>query len=132
LPFLRTPAEGVFNILAGIRNFYKNQHSKVDLTFFTPTFWRTGSEIVLWNLILRLPGTIKVRLLSRYKSDPTLILPQEISTGFFYGSTSGTLLSRAVKAVRHLFIVSQYYYFNRATLWYINTVALPDVVRNGI
>lgn len=131
LPFMRKPANSIYSFLVSIRNEIRSVSSKSDITFFTPTFWRTGSEIVLWNLLNNFSGRKTVRLISRYKGDATLKLAPSVIKSYFYKKASVSFGSRINKVFRRIFIVPFFYLFNRHTPWYINTIALPDVLRKA-
>jgi glycosyltransferase involved in cell wall biosynthesis len=131
ITFLQKPADWIYNLLVVIRNSWRSIRVKADITFFTPTFWRTGSEIVLWNLLMNIKGLLKVRLISRYKADPALALPSTVLMGYQYVDASGTIISRLKKVFRRVFIVPLFYFFNRGNPWYINTIALPGVLRKA-
>ena len=99
------------------------------ITFFTPTFNRTGSELVLLSLIKYLPKHFKATVVSKYRGSLSGLLPKQV----FYDSIFSSVNDRGIgfKVWRKFFgakalkkTLSQY----KDSVWYINTILLPDVM----
>ncbi len=104
-------------------------NSEVHITFFTPNFNATGSELVLLNLLKYLPTEFKASLVSKYKGSLSTLLPERISYASIFPSASDKHL--VFKIWRRLFGNRRFYnslekYQN--SIWYINTILLPDVM----
>ena len=82
----------------------ENKEHKI--TFFTPTFNRTGSELVLLSLIKYLPKHFKATVVSRYRGSLSGLLPKQV----FYGSIFSSVNDRGIgfKVWRKFFGAKQF------------------------
>ena len=110
-----------------------NKHKR--LTFFTPTLNRTGSEIVLFNLLNKISNQFKVAVITKYKGALLDLLPLNIKRKFLYKKPikyslpiNSTTLKRLFETDYPKFIFSIKVWGYRNTVWYVNTITLPEVI----
>lgn len=95
------------------------------ITFLTPTMQRTGSEIVLFNLISRISENYIVKLISVYKGELLFMLNKRHLIYYVHKERPKSVISK----IR--FKIKEYLFFkilnaNRFSTWYINTIVLWD------
>ncbi len=110
--------------------------------FHTPFFWRSGSEIVLLNLINQLDNTkYEIAVSSNYNGELFKVLPPHIKSFNFenYLNNNSSIILRTYN-----FIYSKLYqplkikyldYIHKefsADLWYINTIVQTDILEYAI
>lgn len=104
------------------------------ISFFTPTLNRTGSEIVLTNLISVLKIDASVKLISYYASgDLKGMLPNSIAVTELYQFKPGPLfLTKLLHHFEKKFLVPQKLKKIKNSIWYINTIVLPELIDYAI
>ncbi len=85
---------------------------------------RTGSEIVLFNLLKNISPRYKISLVTEYKGELSGLLPTSIKKDFLYHKPSVNRLSKIINNIRRKRILSKY----KNSVWYINTIVLPDII----
>lgn len=110
-----------------------NKHKRI--TFFTPNMNRTGSEMVLFNLLWKLDAQFKAVVISKYKGDLLNLLPPNIQRKILYKapvkcnlpikSYTLTKLSENYYS-RFIFYMKTLKY--KKSVWYVNTIILPEVI----
>jgi glycosyltransferase involved in cell wall biosynthesis len=105
------------------------QRKQNNITFFSPSMKRTGSEIVLFNLLSKLSPKFHAKLITKYKGELSLMLPVQIKSEYLYKTPSVNLYSRIRNRIyRQLFLQTKLSkHIN--SVWYINTISLPDIVK---
>ncbi len=98
----------------------------IQLTFLTPTMKRTGSEIVLFNLISRISDNFRFRLLSVYKGDLLSYINKRYSTVFVHQKRPENILSKIGFKIKETFFVPRLLNALKNSVWYINTIVLWD------
>ena len=96
------------------------------LTFLTPTMKRTGSEIVLFNLLSCIPENYYFRLLSVYKGELLSYIDKRHSTVFVHNDRPTGILSKIGFKIKEAFFVPWLLKASRNMTWYINTIVLWD------
>ena len=101
------------------------QNKQRYITFLTPTMQRTGSEIVLFNLISHISESYIVKLISVYKGELLFMLNKRHLIYYVHKERPVSILSK----IR--FKIKNYLFFkilnsNRYSTWYINTIVLWD------
>ena len=125
---LHKAANQLYDVAVSLRNSFKRKGQRTRITFFTPTLWPTGSEIVIRNLLQTLPDEYQVSVISRYKGTLAADLPGFIRYYYFYSNPGGSLIQKAFKLFRRSVYIPWLYRTHKNSLWYINTIALPDVL----
>jgi glycosyltransferase involved in cell wall biosynthesis len=98
------------------------------IVFFTPTLNRTGSEIVLLNLLQNNTIAAHISIVTKYKGELFNKIPKGINKQFLYTKQYGGLLSKLINKYRELFVVSRILKKHLNATWYINTMILPDIL----
>lgn len=108
------------------------------ITFFTPSFTSTGSEIVLCNMLNSLSPTISAKLVSYY-SGGTLWnkLTNKYSKNYLYHfNPQNGIFARIFHRLEKFFLVRKKLTQYTNSVWYINTIVLPELLEfataNGI
>lgn len=101
------------------------QNKQRYITFLTPTMQRTGSEIVLFNLISHISESYIVKLISVYKGELLFMLNKRHLIYYAHKERAVSIVSK----IR--FKIKKYFFFkilnaNRYSTWYINTIVLWD------
>ncbi len=96
------------------------------LTFLTPTMQRTGSEIVLFNLLSRIPDNYFFRLLSVYKGELLSYINKRHSTVFVHQKRPTGIFSKIGFKIKETFFVPWLLKASGKMTWYINTIVLWD------
>jgi glycosyltransferase involved in cell wall biosynthesis len=101
------------------------QNQQRHITFLSPTMKRTGSEIVLFNLISRISENYLVKLISVYKGELLFRLDKKHLIYYVHEQHPDGILSKIG------FKLKEYLFFkilkaNRFSTWYINTIVLWD------
>jgi L-malate glycosyltransferase len=100
--------------------------SRKKLVFFTPSLERTGSEIVLFNL-LPFAADYEVTVISKYRGALFDHLPSNIHKAYLYKESSG-IFSKIVNRIRAIVVVPKILAANRDATWYVNTIVLPEII----
>ena len=99
------------------------------ITFFTPSFNATGSELVLLNLLKYLPSEFTASLVSKYRGSLSPLLPERITyTSIFPSASDKHLVFRIWRRLfgnKRLYSSLEKY---KNSIWYINTILMPDVM----
>jgi len=99
------------------------------ITFFSQSLQRTGSEIVLFNLLQNLEPDWEAHLISIYPGVLDKLLPPSISrSSLFESAPSDTFQSRVRRFLGRKFQVPRKLESVRDSLWYVNTIVLPDLL----
>lgn len=100
------------------------------ICFFTPTLNRTGSEIVLLNLISVLDKDIDARIISYYANgDLKNALSESLSvTELYQSKSSSSLFSKLLHRLEKNFTVAKKLKKQQDCIWYINTIVLPELI----
>ncbi len=93
------------------------------ITFFTPTMGKTGSEVVLLNLLKNINPEFQLTLITKFKIE-TPGLPPNIKLDYLYQSSSGRIWNRVLNRLMRRVKLTKY----RNSIWYINTIVLPEVI----
>lgn len=96
------------------------------LTFLTPTMQRTGSEIVLFNLLSHIPDNFYFRLFSVYKGDLLSYINKRHSTVFAHQKLPINIISKIGFKLKEVFFVPWLLKVSKKMTWYINTIVLWD------
>jgi glycosyltransferase involved in cell wall biosynthesis len=117
-----------YETAAALKRRLQGNDNSSRITFFTPTLWPTGSEIVILNLLHQLPGSVQATVISKYKGELAEKLPSFIKYRYFYPKPGGNFITKSFKLLRKLFYIPFLLRSNAQSLWYINTIALPEVL----
>ena len=104
------------------------QTKKKHIVFFTPTLNRTGSEIVLFNLLPFSLPDFDVTVITKYKGELYNQLPAGIKKHYFYNKQYGGILSKLINMLRAKFVVPYILKKHQSAVWYLNTIMLGDVL----
>lgn len=96
------------------------------LTFFTPTMKRTGSEIVLFNLLERIPENYFFRLISVFKGELLSYIDKRHSIIFVHKNRPSSILTKVSFKIKEVFFVPWLLKASKNMMWYINTIVLWD------
>ena len=102
------------------------QNKFKQLTFFTPTMKRTGSEIVLFNLLERIPENYFFRLVSVYKGELLSYIDKKHSKVFIHKKHPESIFSKIEFKIKEAFFVPWLLNASKNMIWYINTIVLWD------
>jgi glycosyltransferase involved in cell wall biosynthesis len=106
---------------------------KTNITFFTPTLQKTGSELVLFNLLNYLPDHFNATVVSKYQGDLYYVLPEKINKDYIFKFQYPTTL--IYKLYYKLFkarILKTKLNKYKNSVWYINTIVLPDIIEFAV
>lgn len=98
------------------------------IVFFTQTLNRTGSEIVLFNLLPYAMKEFGVTVITKYKGELYDQLPAGVNKHFLYKKQFGGLSSKISNKLRNKFAVDRILNKYHASTWYINTIMLGDIL----
>lgn len=105
------------------------------ITFFTPTMNRTGSEIVLLNMLSKLNNQFRAVVIAKYKGVLLDLLPSNIKKKVLYKKPvkyafpiNSYTLKRLFETYCPKIIFSIKVFMYKNTLWYVNTITLPEVI----
>lgn len=96
------------------------------ITFWTPTMQRTGSEIVLFNLLSHISNKYFFKLISVYKGDLLNLLNKKHVSTFIHKKRPDSIISKVWFKLKEFFFVKWLLYKSKKTIWYINTIVLWD------
>ena len=105
-----------------------NLKPKKKITFFTPTMQRTGSEIVLFNLLNHMDPDFSVTVFSKYKGPLLQQLKQTIRTHFLYKGVPKNLMQRVANKLTKEWIVPLQLATCKHSVWYCNTIMLSEIL----
>jgi L-malate glycosyltransferase len=97
--------------------------------FITPSFNRTGSEIVLFNLLKDLGNAYKAKVLSVENGPLLRDLSPAIEQDHLIKQGGSGLIHRIKRKIALDYILPVKLYFNRDRVWYINTVVIPRFLK---
>lgn len=89
---------------------------------------RTGSELVLFNLLKRLAPRFEARLVTKYKGVLSSSLPASIATDWLYREAAGGLYRRVLNGLSRRLMERRKLAKYRDSAWYVNTVSLPGII----
>lgn len=105
------------------------------IAFFTPNMNRTGSEIVLFNLLGKLGGQFKPVVIAKYRGVLLGLLPSYIKWKVLYKKPVKFNLpfkSYTLTKLSENYYSKTVFYIKtlmcRNALWYVNTIILPEVI----
>ncbi|MFI5148629.1 MAG: glycosyltransferase [Bacteroidia bacterium] len=99
------------------------------ITFFTQSLGRTGSEVVLLNLLKHLDTKYSATLANLYPGELTGKLPASISQVSLLSQRPGNgFFSRVRHYVEREFLLPVKLRPLSSSIWYINTIAMPGLV----
>lgn len=107
-------------------NLIKNK-----ITFFSPYMMRTGSEIVLLNLLNHINKEYKIRVVSKYKGELLNKIQNNISTEFLYRYLSLNIIKRILNKFKSILYIPYKLNKYKDSIWYVNTIALPDIIKHA-
>ena len=102
---------------------------KKHIVFFTPTLNKTGSEIVLFNLLPFALDFFEVTVITKYKGELYNQLPPEVGKHYLYNKQFGGFVNRLINKFRGIFIVPRILERYKSAVWYLNTIMLADILR---
>lgn len=101
-----------------------------NILFITPTLQRTGSEIILFQLLNRLDDIHGVSLLSIEKGSLFDSVDSRISKSYVLKKQPGeSLINKIVKRIGYALILPAKLFLNRKRTWYVNTIVLTPVLK---
>jgi len=98
------------------------------IVFFTPTLNRTGSEIVLMDLLKHTLLNCKITVICKFKGSMYDVVPETMSKHFLYGNQFGGIGTKIHNKLRKLFAVDGILKKHINATWYINTIMMPDIL----
>lgn len=98
------------------------------IVFFTPTLNRTGSEIVLMDLLKHSSLNCKVTVITKFKGSMYDDIPGTMAKYFLYGKQFGGIGTKIYNRLRKMFAVDSILKKNINATWYINTIMMPDIL----
>ncbi len=102
--------------------------NKEHIVFFTPTLNRTGSEIVLMDLLKHQQLNCKITVITKFKGRMYDDVPKGISKDFLYGKQYGGIGSKIYNRLRKLFVIDGILKKHINATWYINTIMMADIL----
>lgn len=102
---------------------------KINITFFTPTLQKTGSELVLFNLLNYLPDHFKATVVSKFRGDLYYTLPEKIKKDYIFKFQYPTTVIYKIyyKLFKNKILKTKLNKYKNS-FWYINTIVLPDIL----
>src|SRR3954469_6639787 len=95
------------------------------IVFFTPTLNRTGSEVVLLELIKNAGLKCRITVITKFRGPMFDEIPAGVEKHALYGKQFGGLGSRIFNRIRKQFVVTGILKKHLGAVWYINTIVLP-------
>jgi glycosyltransferase involved in cell wall biosynthesis len=101
----------------------------VNITFFTPTLQRTGSELVLFDLLGYLPDFCSASVVCKFKGPLYDGLPSRVRKDYIFREQfpSGLFSKIYHRFFSRIFLESKLKRY-KDSFWYINTIVLPDII----
>ncbi|HEY1037856.1 MAG TPA: glycosyltransferase family 4 protein [Bacteroidia bacterium] len=103
--------------------------NKPTLVIVTQSLNRTGSELVLFNLLPYIKDHFSITLLSVFKGELYNELPSYVHKDYLYAKPAVGLLGKIAKRLKDSFVVPGKLKKYAKGTWYINTIVLPDYVK---
>ena len=101
----------------------------LNITFFTPTLQKTGSEMVLFNLLKYLPNNFNATIVTKYKGILYDDIPNKINKDFiFIFQNPSNILFKIYYKIFRKRILQKKLELYKDSVWYINTIVLPDII----
>lgn len=100
-----------------------------DILFITPTLQRTGSELVLFQLLGRLNSKFKASVLSIERGALYNQLPANIDKTYLVKDKSTGILRRIYKKITFEKQLISKLAKHKDQVWYVNTIVLPYVLK---
>lgn len=104
---------------------------KNKITFFSPYMMRTGSEIVLLNLLNHINQKYKIKVVSKYKGELLNKIQKNICTDFLYRYLPLNILIRILNKCKSIIYINYKLNKYKNSTWYINTIVLPDIIKHA-
>ena len=101
------------------------------ITFFTPTMKRTGSEIVLFNLVNSLSSEFSAKLISKYKGELLNKITSSVKPVFLYKQIPSNLSQRILNKLKKEIITPFTLLKCKESVWYINTIILSEFLEHA-
>ena len=73
---------------------------KKNITFFTPSMKRTGSELVLFNLVNTLDKSFSAKLFSKYKGELLSDINPVVKAEYLYTKSPNNFAARIVNKLK--------------------------------
>jgi len=104
--------------------------NKNSITFFTPSLQKTGSEIVLFNLLPYILKSHKATVITKHKGVLYEKISPEIQKVYLYKKPlTDSFVSRFIHKIRREFIIPKIFKKQENSFWYLNTIMLPEVLK---
>jgi glycosyltransferase involved in cell wall biosynthesis len=101
----------------------------LNITFFTPTLQKTGSEMVLFNLLKYLPNNFNATIVTIYKGILYDDIPNKINKDFIFKfQNPSNILFKIYYKIFRKRILQKKLELYKDSVWYINTIVLPDII----
>jgi len=101
---------------------------KKNIVFFTPTFNKTGSELVLFNLLPFAKANYNITVITKYKGELFDQLPDYVDKHYLVNKQYGGVVSKIANRIRAYLIIPRILKKYHNAVWYINTILLPEIV----
>ncbi|HRH64148.1 MAG TPA: glycosyltransferase [Bacteroidia bacterium] len=100
------------------------------ITFFTPSFASTGSEIVLCNMLNSLSPAISAKLVSYYSGGSlwTKLRSKQSKRSLYHFNPQNGIFARLFHRLEKSFLVPKKLNQYKNSVWYINTIVLPEIL----
>lgn len=104
-----------------------------NLIFFTPTLQKTGSELVLFNLLRHLPQTCNAVVISKYKGVLFDDIPSGVKKNYLFETAKPSgLLDRVMRRFFPGVLLDNKLQSYKNAVWYINTIVMPDILEYAV
>ena len=101
---------------------------KKNITFFTPSMKRTGSELVLFNLVNTLDKSFSAKLFSKYKGELLSDINPVVKAEYLYTKSPNNFAARIVNKLKKEIVTRFKLSACKHSTWYINTIILPEIL----
>lgn len=131
IPLLNKIYNFIYKYYFQLRHHKFPGEEKPSITFFTPTFWRTGSEVVLFNLLKSILLPWKINAISRFKGELGASLPAAVNYHYIYPFPVSSRLTAYINRFYFYFRYPKLLKRFQASTWYINTIAVPEILEEA-
>lgn len=90
---------------------------------------RTGSEIVLLNLLNHINKIYIIKIVSKYKGELLNKIQKRIDTDFLYRYLPINILIRILNRCKRIIYIPYKLNKYKNSTWYVNTIVLPDIIK---
>ncbi|MES2568230.1 MAG: glycosyltransferase family 4 protein [Bacteroidota bacterium] len=101
------------------------------ITFFTPSMHRTGSEIVLFNLISHISDIFSVKIVSVFKGSLLPLFNEKHIITFIHKKRPDSFISKLKFKITEQFFIPWILKGYHKSTWYINTIVLWDYLKHA-